>query len=94
MKLIATIAGLALASGLALAKEVTAEIKVKGMTCGSCAVAVKKALTQTKGVKSADVSVDKGMARVVYEDSQVTEKQLRDAVTKTGFTAEPSKASN
>ncbi len=94
MKLITIIMGLTLAGGLALAKDVTTEIRVKGMTCGSCAVAVKKALTQLKGVKSADVSVEKGLAKVTYEDSQVTEKHLRDAVNKTGFTAEPSKGAN
>ena len=94
MRLIATVVGLALASGLALAKEVTAEIKVKGMTCGSCVVAVKKALSDTKGVKNADVSLAKNQATVVYEDSQVTEKQLREAINKTGFTAEPNKGSN
>jgi copper chaperone len=91
MRLIATGIGLVLASGLVFAKEVTTEIKVQGMTCGSCVVAVKKALTDTKGVQTADVSLEKGLASVVYEDSQVTEKQLREAINKSGFAAEPSK---
>jgi copper chaperone CopZ len=80
---------LVLASGLVFAKEVTAEIKVQGMTCGSCVVAVKKALTGTKGVKTAEVSLEKSLATVVYEESQVTEKQLIEAVNKSGFKAEP-----
>ncbi|MBI3682616.1 MAG: heavy-metal-associated domain-containing protein [Acidobacteria bacterium] len=82
---------MALACGLAVAKDATAEIKVKGMTCGSCVATVKKALTATKGVKDADVSLEKGTATVVYEDSQVTEKQLADAIKKTGFEAQPGK---
>jgi copper chaperone len=94
MRLIATVVGLVMASGLVFAKEVTAEIKIQGMTCGSCVVAVKKALIGTKGVKTADVSLEKSLATVVYEDSQVTEKQLRDAISKTGFVAEPSKSAN
>ena len=94
MKLFAIVVGLALASGLASAKEVTAQIKVKGMTCGSCVVVVKKALIGTNGVKTADVSLEKNLATVVYEDSQVTEKQLREAINKTGFVAEPSKGVN
>ena len=81
----------ALLAGLASAKEVTTQIPVTGMTCGSCAVAVKKALTSLEGVKKADVSVEQNKATVVYEDSQVTEKQLREAINKTGFKAEVTK---
>lgn len=89
MRRIVGFAAMLLLGGVALAKDVTAEIKVKGMTCGSCAVAVKQALTTTKGVKSAEVSVEKGLAAVVYDDSQVTERELRQAIDKTGFKAEP-----
>ncbi len=81
----------ALLAGLASAKEVTTQIPVSGMTCGSCAVAVRKALTSLEGVKKADVSVEQKKATVVYEDSQVTEKQLREAINKTGFKAESTK---
>ena len=89
MKPVVTMAAVLLFGGAGLAKDVAAEIKVKGMTCGSCAVAVKQALTKTKGVKSADVSVDKALAAVVYDDAQVTETELRQAINKTGFKAEP-----
>ena len=81
----------ALLAGLASAKEVTTQIQVSGMTCGSCAVAVKKALTSVEGVKKVDVSLEQNRATVVYEESQVTEKQLRDAINKSGFKAEPAK---
>ena len=81
----------ALLAGLASAKEVTTQIAVSGMTCGSCAVAVRKALTSLEGVKKADVSAEQNKATVVYEDSQVSEKQLREAINKTGFKAEPAK---
>ena len=81
----------ALLAGLAGAKEVTTQIPVSGMTCGSCAVAVRKALTSLEGVKKADVSVEQNKATVIYEDSHVTEKQLREAINKTGFKAEPAK---
>lgn len=89
MKSIATIVGVLLLSGVALARDVTTEIKVKGMTCGSCAVSVKQALTKTKGVKRADVNLDKNLATVVYDEAQVTEAQIREAIDKTGFKAEP-----
>ncbi len=73
----------------AFAKEVTIQIKVSGMTCGSCAAAVKSGLTKVKGVKSADVSVEKGQATVVYDDTLTNEQQLCEAINKTGFKAEP-----
>jgi copper chaperone CopZ len=30
---------------------------------------------------------EKGLATIVYDDSQATEQQLRDAINKTGFKA-------
>ena len=50
----------------AIAKDSAVQIKVSGMTGGACAVSVKRDLEKTKGVKSADVSVEKGLATVVY----------------------------
>jgi copper chaperone len=91
MKFITVIAGVALAWSLAIAKEATATIKVKEMTCESCGAAVKKALTSTKGVKDADVSLEMGTATVVYEDSQVTEKQLANVIKKAQSEAQQSK---
>ena len=90
MKLIATIAGVALMSGMAAAKEVTTAIKVPKMDCAACAVVVKQALTKTKGVKNANIDVDKHAVTVVYEDSQVTVPQLRQVIRKTGFEVESS----
>ncbi len=73
----------------AFAKDVKTEIKVSGMTCGACAVSVSNALTKVKGVKSADVNHEKGLATVVYDDEQTNEQRLREAINKTGFKAEP-----
>ena len=78
-----------LLTGMAMAKDATAQIKVTGMTCGACAVSVKRALTKSAGVKTADVSVEKGLATVVYDDVRVNEQQLRDAINRSGFKAEP-----
>ena len=89
MKLFSALLGLLLAGAPLLAKEATAKIKVKGMTCGGCVVTVKHALTKTKGVKSAEVSLEKELATVVYDDGQVNEQKLREAINKTGFKAEP-----
>ena len=86
--LIASIMTLLL-SAAAFAKDVKADIKVSGMTCSACEVSVKSALVKVQGVKSAEVSHQKGTATVVYDDTQANEQQLRDAINKTGFKAEP-----
>lgn len=46
MKSFATLFLLLCFGASALAKDVKAEIRVKGMTCGACAVSVKSALTK------------------------------------------------
>ena len=88
MKSTVLFAILLLFAGSAMARDATAQIKVSGMTCGACAVSVRRSLEKTKGVKSADVSVDKGLVTVVYDDGQVNDQQLRDAINKTGFKVE------
>jgi len=60
----------------AFAKDVKTEIKVSGMTCGACSVSVQSALTRIKGVKSAAVSNEKGLATVVYDDEPVSYTHL------------------
>ncbi|MGH9508385.1 MAG: heavy-metal-associated domain-containing protein [Terriglobales bacterium] len=80
-----------LLAGVALAKDVTAEIRVSGMTCGACAGGLQKTLERQKGVRKAEVSYEKGLATIVYDDAQTSEKELREAINKTGFKAEPSK---
>jgi copper chaperone CopZ len=52
-------------------------------------VVIKKALTQTKGVKTVDLNVEKRTATIVYDDTQVTEAQIRKAIEKSGFKTEP-----
>ena len=89
MKPFSTLLLLLLFAGSVFAKDVKTDIKVSGMTCGACAVSVKSALTRVKGVKSADVSPEKGLATVVYDDQQTSKQQLRAAINATGFKAEP-----
>src|SRR5713226_7660330 len=80
LKLIASIIGLGLIGGAAVAKEATAEMKVPGMDCAACTVVIKRALTQTKGVKSVDLNVDKRTATIVYEDTLVTPVEIQKTI--------------
>ena len=83
--------GLGLAVGIAVAKEATADMKVPAMDCAACTVVIKKALAQTKGVKNVDLNVEKRTATIVYEDTQVTQAEIRQTIEKSGFRTEQSK---
>ena len=70
-------------------KSVTLE--VQGMTCKLCPPMVKKALTNVKGVKKVDVSLEKKEAYLEYEDGVVKPEELIKAIDKGGFKASLSK---
>lgn len=90
-KFLMLVAGMIVASVFLHAKEVTATIRVPAMDCDACTVVIKKALTQAKGVKNVDLNVDKRIATVVYEDTQLTQAEIQKTIEKAGFKTEPSK---
>jgi copper chaperone CopZ len=49
------------------ANTTTLEVRIDGMVCGGCAEAAQQALEGIDGVRSADVSFEKGMAKVVCD---------------------------
>ncbi len=66
----------------------TAYFVVKGMTCGSCEVKIKKALRHYEGVIKVDAVYQSGLARVVYDDERIEDPSvLADAISEAGFTA-------
>lgn len=58
-------------------------IKIDGMSCNHCKMAVEKALKAVKGVESADVDLDKKQA-VVTGSAQAAD--LHAAIEDAGFT--------
>jgi Cu+-exporting ATPase len=92
MKLIVTaLTALLLLTTAAFAKDTKAEIKVSGMTCAACARGLQATLEREKGVKQAEVKMETETAIILYDDAQTSEQQLREAINKTGFKAEPNK---
>jgi copper chaperone CopZ len=91
VKLIGMLVVLALASGVAVAKEANVQVKVPAMDCAACTVVIKKALTQTKGVKNVDLNVEKRTATVIYEDTQVTQAEIQKTIENAGFKTEQAK---
>src|SRR5687767_4037492 len=68
----------------AFAGDASAEFAVKGMVCNSCKVKAEKALKDTKGVQSASVDLEKGIAKVQYDDQKVTTEQLKKVIKDAG----------
>ena len=65
----------------------TVTIKVEGMKCPKCSASVSKALKATEGVEDAEVSAEKGVAVIKYDDQKLTETKLREVINSTGFKA-------
>jgi copper chaperone CopZ len=62
-------------------------IPVEGMSCVSCAIAVRHALKRVDGVKSAHVSVATKSATIDYEAAKTNPEQLVSAINSTGYRA-------
>lgn len=60
-------------------------LKVAGMTCQHCKMAVEKALRGLPGVKSATVDLAAGQAKVSYEPGQVDIGKMEAAVAEAGY---------
>jgi copper-transporting P-type ATPase V len=65
------------------------ELEVTGMTCGSCAARVQRALSKQPGVSDALVNYATGRATVELEPGALDAEQLIDAVQNAGYDATP-----
>ncbi len=61
----------------------TKEIKIEGMSCGHCEMAVRKELSRLENVKIKEVKI--GKAIVEYDENKVKEELLYNAVEKAGY---------
>jgi copper chaperone len=58
-------------------------IKIEGMSCQHCVMAVRKALGGVPGIVQSDVQV--GSAIVQYDDAKSKQKDIEAAIEKAGF---------
>lgn len=65
----------------------TTELKVDGMTCGSCVASVTKALKRVPGVQDVEVDLGRGIARVSGEHAAHQVPQLVAALGEAGYEA-------
>ncbi len=61
------------------------EIKVGGMMCDHCVAHVKTAIEGVEGVKSADVDLKKGSAKVKYK-GEFPEEAIKKAIEDADYT--------
>ena len=66
----------------------TTTLKVTGMSCEHCVRSVTNALKGVDGVQDAQVDLKAGRAVVDYDAGKTDARQLANAVTDEGYTAE------
>jgi len=62
---------------------IMATIKIKGMTCNHCVMAVTKALNEIDGIKNVKVDFEKGEA--FFEGKPVDMDLVREKIKKAGY---------
>jgi mercuric transport protein len=65
----------------------TVTLRVEGMTCGGCVIAVRRVLTRLEGVKKTQVSYEKQRAVVTYDPAKVSVEQMIAAIKTLGYKA-------
>ncbi|AEB85716.1 MULTISPECIES: mercury resistance system periplasmic binding protein MerP [Comamonadaceae] len=63
----------------------TVKLSVPGMTCATCPITVKKALSKVDGVSKADVNFDKREAVVTFDDAKTSVQKLTKATEDAGY---------
>jgi mercuric ion binding protein len=79
----ATVFLLSTASAWAGPKSTT--LNVSNMTCATCPITVRQALTKVKGVTRAVVDFEKRQATVTFDDAQTNVAALVKATTDAGY---------
>lgn len=86
MKKLAVLIALATAfTAPAWAATKTATLSVSGMTCPTCPITVKKALSKVPGVEKTEILFDKKEAVVTFDDAKTSAQALVSATTDAGY---------
>ncbi|KST64529.1 heavy metal translocating P-type ATPase [Mastigocoleus testarum] len=67
----------------------TSRLKLKGMSCASCASSIEKIISSLPGVKECAVNFGAQQATVKYNSQKIELKQIQSAVDAAGFKAYP-----
>ncbi|KAF0221230.1 MAG: heavy metal-binding domain-containing [Geobacteraceae bacterium] len=72
-------------SGSGVQADSVVVLKAQGVTCGSCAGKIEKALKEKPGVASVEVDVDSGQVAVAYDAKAAKPEILAETVTALGY---------
>lgn len=62
-------------------------IKIKGMGCQNCVNAVTESLTELDGVSKVNVSLEKELAEVEFDESKINESKMIEAIKELEYEA-------
>ena len=75
----------ALFAGSAFAANTTVTLSIPTMDCPVCPITIKKALSKVDGVSRADVSYEKRIATVTFDDAKTKSTELTRATKQAGY---------
>ena len=75
------------AMGPNVAADHLAVIRITGMHCHRCEVAIQKRLSQIAGVHEAEVDFNSGQASVLYDRAATNTNELLEAIRDVGYQA-------
>ena len=65
----------------------TETIKVEGMSCGHCQMAVDKAISGVAGVSNVEVNLKDGQVTVDFDEGKTDTDAIKAAVVEAGYKA-------
>lgn len=66
----------------------TVTLSVPGMSCATCPITVKKALSKVEGVSKIEVDYATKLAVVTFDDAKTSVRALNKATTDVGYPSE------
>ena len=70
-----------------VSRDQLAVIRIEGMHCHKCELAIQRALTNQPGVHEVEVDFNSRQASVLFDRGAVTVGQLMEAINQTGYHA-------
>jgi len=60
-------------------------LNVEGMHCKSCEMLIKDELNELEGIKAVNISAEKGIATVEYDENKVDKLKIIEIIKEEGF---------
>jgi copper chaperone CopZ len=68
-----------------VARDQLAVIRIEGMHCHKCELAIRQALQRQPGVHEVEVDFASGQASILFDRGSVTIAQLMESITQSGY---------